>query len=390
MERFRNDEAIVYFKKAVELGHVEARNYLKSINGFGQVAFHPMKLPKKLPEKRYKIDFTGSAGEYFRIWIVNTFLAIVTLGIYAAWAKVRTRRYFYANTTLDGQPFDYLADPRAILKGHLIVGAGFILFLIGRHYNTNISYVILGVFFSILPLLIYKSLRFFAHNSSYRNIRFRFTGTVGKSYTTYFLIPLLIPLTSGLLYPLWAGRRKKYFFDNLAIGTTTSSFKVNSWKIVDYYLAALVVSGAAAFFLSIFSPAFHEALFGLSTSPIFPMLEMIGTFSTSIIVYSIYEQFFYTRLTNYCWNNTSLGNIRFESTLKAWKMIMIRITNIFAMIFSIGLLIPWAKVRRTRCILDNLVVITDRDFSEFTAADASDETALGEAATEVFDIDIGL
>lgn len=36
--------------------------------------------------------FHGSAGEYFRIWIVNVLLSIVTLGIYSAWAKVRTRR----------------------------------------------------------------------------------------------------------------------------------------------------------------------------------------------------------------------------------------------------------------------------------------------------------
>lgn len=36
-------------------------------------------------------SFTGSAGEYFRIWIVNIALSIVTLGIYSAWAKVRTK-----------------------------------------------------------------------------------------------------------------------------------------------------------------------------------------------------------------------------------------------------------------------------------------------------------
>jgi len=38
--------------------------------------------------------FTGKGGEYFRIWIVNICLTILTLGIYSAWATVRTRRYF--------------------------------------------------------------------------------------------------------------------------------------------------------------------------------------------------------------------------------------------------------------------------------------------------------
>src|SRR5258707_6333866 len=44
------------------------------------------------------LRFTGRAGEYFRIWIVNICLSIVTLGIYSAWAKVRRKRYFYGNT----------------------------------------------------------------------------------------------------------------------------------------------------------------------------------------------------------------------------------------------------------------------------------------------------
>ena len=61
--------------------------------------------------------FEGDSLEYFRIWIVNIFLTIVTLGIYSAWAKVRTLRYFYGNTWLDNNSFSYLANPLQILKG---------------------------------------------------------------------------------------------------------------------------------------------------------------------------------------------------------------------------------------------------------------------------------
>jgi hypothetical protein len=52
------------------------------------------------------IEFTGKASEYFRIWIVNVFLTILTLGIYSAWAKVRKKRYFYKSTFLQNAPFD--------------------------------------------------------------------------------------------------------------------------------------------------------------------------------------------------------------------------------------------------------------------------------------------
>ncbi len=389
VKRFRNDEGVLYLKNAARLGHAEAISYLGDQNGSRQVALLD-KVSKKEPGNRYDIEFTGSAEEYFRIWIVNALLTIATLGIYAAWAKVRTRRYFYANTILDGQPFDYLADPRAIFKGHLIVGVCFIIFLIGQYFNPVISFVVVGVFFIIIPLLIYKSLRFFAHNASYRNIRFRFTGTLGESYKTYMLIPLFFPLTLGLIYWYWTRRRKEFFCNNLVLGTASSSFKGNSWDILEYFFKAGVITSLVGGLLSLFYELLLSAFFGMSTDPIAPVLRSFFSFPFYIILFSIYEQFLYTRMANYCWNRTTLGDTYFESTLSAREMIKIRITNIFAIIFSIGLLTPWAKVRRTRYILDNLFVYSHRDFSEFTAGDESDDTALGEAATEMFDIDIGL
>lgn len=61
----------------------------------------------------HQFEFHGRAGEFFRIWIVNVVLTMLTLGIYAAWAKVRTMRYFYGNTMLDGKPFDFTGNPIA-------------------------------------------------------------------------------------------------------------------------------------------------------------------------------------------------------------------------------------------------------------------------------------
>jgi uncharacterized membrane protein YjgN (DUF898 family) len=66
------------------------------------------------------IEFAGSGWEFFKIWIVNQILSILTLGIYSAWAKVRTNRYFYGNTRLGGSGFEYHAKPITILKGRLI------------------------------------------------------------------------------------------------------------------------------------------------------------------------------------------------------------------------------------------------------------------------------
>jgi hypothetical protein len=63
-------------------------------------------LPGEAATRYEPFRFTGTGGEYFRIWIVNVMLSVVTLGIYSAWAKVRRLRYFYRHTRISGASFD--------------------------------------------------------------------------------------------------------------------------------------------------------------------------------------------------------------------------------------------------------------------------------------------
>src|ERR1700761_2385520 len=83
---------------------------------------------------RHPFEFQGSGGEYFKIWIVNLALSIITLGIFSAWAKVRTRRYFLGNTVLAGHSFDYHGQPLRILLGRIIA-----LVLLGG-YSLSVNF----------------------------------------------------------------------------------------------------------------------------------------------------------------------------------------------------------------------------------------------------------
>jgi uncharacterized membrane protein YjgN (DUF898 family) len=348
--------------------------------------------------QRYKPEFSGTAGEYFRIWIVNTFLTIITLGIYAAWAKVRTRRYFYAHTKIASHAFDYLADPIAILKGNLIVGGGFILYSSTQFINPALTLLVVVVFFGIFPLLVFKSLRFNAHNSSYRNIRFRFLGNLGDSYQTYMLLPLTIPFTLGLMIPYWEFKRKHYFFDNVAFGKSTNTFAgqpKSFYKI--YFFAFLMIvgfgvlasAGIGAGAFSFFKKAVPPAAFPADIPATAFILLFVG-YIFMLAFFTLVQQYIYTRMTNYCWNESTLGSLRFKSTIQARKLMWIRISNIMAIIVSLGLLAPWAKVRRTRYILDNLELSTEKSLDHFAAATEQEENAYGDAATDFFDFEIGL
>src|SRR5437763_13698019 len=86
---------------------------------------------------RLDIRFTGSGSEYFRIWIVNLLLTIVTLTLYYPWAKVRRLRYFYGNTLVDGQPLGFHAEPAKMLRGYLLVGAMVLLYGVGSRLSAG-------------------------------------------------------------------------------------------------------------------------------------------------------------------------------------------------------------------------------------------------------------
>ena len=84
---------------------------------FPEIAISPL---EPGPPREEAFAFTGSGSEYFRIWIVNLILSVVTLGIYSAWAKVRRLEYFYRHTRVAGASFDYHGRPLAILKGRIV------------------------------------------------------------------------------------------------------------------------------------------------------------------------------------------------------------------------------------------------------------------------------
>src|SRR5262249_44798305 len=78
----------------------------------------PSPAPTVLPPQ--PLRFTGTGSEYFGIWIVNLLLTIVTIGIYAAWAKVRRLQYFYRHTELAGSSFDFHGSAARILVGRIL------------------------------------------------------------------------------------------------------------------------------------------------------------------------------------------------------------------------------------------------------------------------------
>lgn len=352
------------------------------------------------PPCRHRIEFDGRAGEYFRIWGVNLFLTVITLGIYAAWAKVRTRRYFYAHTRLAGRPFDYLAEPVVILKGNLIVAAGVLLYSAVNHLQPKLSALVAFVFTLAVPFLIYKTLRFFAHNTSYRNLRCRFHGGLGECYRIYLLLPILIPFTLGLIVPYWAYCRQRYFFANLAYGVQRAHVTVQvkdfyRWYGVALGLSLLILGGGAGLggvlaWAWTMSPLAAGADQPETRMKIVTGCVMVCGYGASLLLFIVVPQYLKARAMNGFLNHLTLGGLRFDSAIGARRLAWIQASNLVLMIVSLGGLIPWATMRRNRYLLERITVLEEAgELDRFAAASSLPESGLGDAATDFFDLDIG-
>jgi uncharacterized membrane protein YjgN (DUF898 family) len=67
----------------------------------------------------------------------------------------------------------------------------------------------------------------------------------------------------------------------------------------------------------------------------------------------------------------------------------ITFSNLLAIIVSVGLLMPWARVRMTRYLAANLIMHGPPDLDTFVQGTRPDARALGEEASDFFDVDIG-
>jgi uncharacterized membrane protein YjgN (DUF898 family) len=142
------------------------------------------------PQRHY-LSFTGSGGEYFKIWIVNILLTIITLGIYSAWAKVRTNQYFYGNTILDNASFQYLAKPLNILKGRIIAVTVLIVYSVIQNIYIDYAPYAFLVLMCLVPGMIVLAMSFRLRNTAYRNITFHFDRDFKKAYLL-FAIPVIL------------------------------------------------------------------------------------------------------------------------------------------------------------------------------------------------------
>lgn len=343
------------------------------------------------PARNSKILFSGQAGEYFGIWIVNILLSILTLGIYSAWAKVRTQQYFYGHTKIENQSFRYLATPMQILRGRIIavVLFGSYFALASMMPAVAAAFAIAMIFVS--PWLIVQSLKFNMRVTSYRNVRFAFHGTYGGAFKYFILLPVLAAFTLYLAMP-WALRK----IDAYIVGNTSyggKKFSVNT-DTSTYYIAALTAFAVAVGIMTVFIIASVVISFAAgaveassSGSVVVGFLAIVAYWFVFMLTGAIYH----TAIRNHLFNNSQIdGVVRFNSSMKTGAYLVLTMTNLLAMMFTLGLAYPWAKIRTAAYKAQTLALTIEPAADKLVDEAQQENSSFGEEAAGLFDVDVSL
>jgi uncharacterized membrane protein YjgN (DUF898 family) len=350
--------------------------------------------------------FTGSGREYFRIWVVNLLLSLATLGIYSAWAKVRRLEYFDRNTTLAGAAFDFHGAPKAILRGRVLA----VLLLAAYHYAFGFSLAfglaVVAVLLLALPYMLRGALRFRLGNTSWRGLRFHFSGSAPLAYGTYlapiavFLLPgvavavmgdspwSMLPFLLYLGWPAMYGWMKRYQYGHIGYGDQQSSTDLPLSAFFGIYLRGLLLATTLIFVVIVLGIA------GVPLGHILPekvtsaLLDAAGVLASALVLYVLLGPYQQVRVLNLCLPRTTFPGVRFVSTLSARAFTRLQLKNLALTLLTLGLYRPFAVVSAYRHRLAHLMLEVDDGFDHVLAGVQSTGGAAGDASADLLGVDL--
>jgi uncharacterized membrane protein YjgN (DUF898 family) len=386
----------------------------------------PLSYPQPLANNEaYPVEFSGSGSEYFRIWIVNLLLILVTFGIYLPWAKVRRLKYFYGNTRIDGDALDFHGEAQKMLRGTLVAGVFFSVYSTAAAFSAWAGLVAGLAFVAMWPVLYRASLKFRLHNTSWRGIRLHLAPS-SLSEVYWAVLPpnllLIVPLAlmgfqdsdtplqgsnetalttvlvvfGGLFlfslpYFLW--RINRFRVAHSAWGPMRMEFR-SDYK--EMYAVVLKTLFMALLLLAAFMAAALILVPGIFAvgKPLGwgGAMALIPLFIAFIICMNILPRSYLAAHTqNLVWSRTGNSQMRFKSALGSVPYMVLQLKNYLLIAITLGLYWPFAVVASRRMQIEAISLKTRIDLTALSDIARRGETdAVGDMAADMFDMELGI
>ena len=333
-----------------------------------------------------RLRFTADGWEYFRIWIVNVALTLLTLGVYSAWAKVRARRYLYGHIWLGDTAFDYTANPVAILRGRILVAFVAIALWFANLFSLWYYYAALAVLAPLVPWVVIRARTFQLRNSRYRGIAFDYQGRFRDAAVWYPLMAVASFVTFGLAWPFRIFGRDRFLIEESRFGGKRFRFIGEAGPYYGVYILVWVMTvvlfiGSCIVFV----------LPSLGSDPESPSPAAAWFVPVFVVLTGLFS-FVYirARLLSYRWSCTQLGDSDFVLQLSFGAMLWLYASNAALIVATFGLFTPFARIRVLRYFVDQFLVMQPLGEVTFEAGEAQRLGAAGAEAAGEFGLEIGI
>ena len=346
------------------------------------------------------ISFEGTANRYFKLFTVNLLLTIITLGIYSAWARVRTRRFFMGHTYIGKHNLEFDARPIDILISRILVAIvlGGLLFAEFRYdlIWSGVGIFLVGVLL-LMPFALVRGRAFIARHTIHRTLRFRYRLEYRRPvilYLVYAFFAITIVYTStsafdpegmtmtggGLFFaaalvaavlaaPLLIHFGHRIQIDQLHFGKLHFFYEGGVGRYYRESIKAFLLSFGVSIVVSLVS----FAIINIGTAIILPLvigesgehgsgltvgvtvISIVGFLASLLYVVCIAP--YRAVITCLYWSSFRIGkDSAIESRLEWWPYARLLIVNYTLIILSLGLMYPWARVRAYRHVAERLQV----------------------------------
>lgn len=294
-----------------------------------------------------------------------------------------------------GSSFDYHGNPLAILKGRFVALMLILLYQLAHRTSGIASLIILIAVGLAMPWLIWKSLQFKLYNSSYRGIRFGFRGSLKQAYTVYLLWPLVSMVSLLIASPLAHQRLKKFQHEESRFGRSHFSFDATVGSFYKRYLIFFLVWLAGIVVITIL---FGGSIFAMiskaggdrtqvsAASAFAGVALIIGMYAWTFLLFPVVSML----IQNLIWNHTQLGAHQFRCEMKWGRVVYLSVTNLIAVICTLGLFMPFAHVRWLRYRVESMTLLENDSLEDFVAEAKAQVSATGEGMADLLDFDLSL
>jgi uncharacterized membrane protein YjgN (DUF898 family) len=390
----------------------------------------------------YRLRFSGSGGEYFRVWIVNLLLSIVTLGLYTPWARRRTARYFYDHTMIAGSPLEFTAPLRKMVVSFILFALLYVAYKIAAEtgQDTVVSIFIIAAAL-LAPYIWGSAMRFRLASTRWRGLQLQFAARWKDVYVASWPIFLMAAIWVGITYgldvlsadsaqparapsgrpgPAWP-RVDAPMWGLIAIGLVLSvlciirvEFNYKSllvlradigkqhgrWKpvysdFVRIWGATIVVFLAGvALILALAAGAAYtvQSMFSTVRGPaMFVLIFFIGIAAILGLVLASAPARAYreARMFRLIWSNVGLSQIaRFKCDLQHWAFVRLRIKNILLTLLTLGFYRPFARISEYRMKADAVTLHVKGGLDQLVGELVRQQDALGDALADMAGLDI--